>query len=356
MRLDQGVGFAMLTVWLGFLAFPIIAVVQADESLLWKGTALGLTATFIITYVVAGFIVMRKPEVTPTTLTRRAVIATAICSVAFLGVAVMLGWDALGFVPFVISLIMFQFPRPLNYRLAAVVLVGGIIWALFSWDFVTIISYSALCGGVYAITAGSVYYMALGEREVVQAATAATVGERERVARDVHDVLGHSLTVISLKADLAAKLIDRDPAEAKVELEEISEISRRSIAEVRSTISGLRTRMLAEELPAVHEIFDDAGVTLTQAGVPSDVDPSHHILFAWVLREAATNVIRHANASTVHVDMGPRHIAVSDDGAGFAGTFGNGLSGLAERVQASGGELLVVGEGNLGGTTVKATM
>ena len=101
-----------------------------------------------------------------------------------------------------------------------------------------------------------------GEREQRadgRRAELALVAERERVARDVHDVLGHSLTALSIKAELAARLIDVDPARAKAELESIQATARQALAEVRATVGGLRAANLEAELAAAPRVLADAG-------------------------------------------------------------------------------------------------
>ena len=134
------------------------------------------------------------------------------------------------------------------------------------------------------------------------------------MARDVHDVLGHSLTALSVKAELAARLIDIDPARAKQELESIQTTARQALAEVRATVGGLRAGNLEAELAAAPLVLADAGITTTVEGSVADTDPRHRALLAWVLREAVTNVVRHAQARSVVIQLGSGGIAVTDDG------------------------------------------
>ncbi|UUZ61682.1 histidine kinase [Nocardioides sp. B-3] len=173
---------------------------------------------------------------------------------------------------------------------------------------------------------------------------------RERVARDVHDVLGHTLTALSIKAELAARLIDVDPPRAGAELESIREIAGQALGEVRATVGGLRAANLEAELAAAPLVLADAGITTTVVGDVADTDPRHRTLLARVLRESVTNVVRHANATTVSLELSPHGPVVADDGAGFEdsderGGFreGNGLRGMRERVSAAGGTLHIFG-------------
>ncbi|MEC3916100.1 sensor histidine kinase [Nocardia sp. CDC160] len=180
-----------------------------------------------------------------------------------------------------------------------------------------------------------------------QRAELAIIEERNRVARDVHDILGHSLTVITVKTELAQRLLDIDPERARAELADIEKLARESLAGVRSTVGGLREVSLAGELANARTALSAAEI---EAELPdSDELPIRHgAVFGWVLREAITNVVRHSGARHCWVRLTPTSIEVSDDGVGMRGSpdpdgsaprTGSGLSGLRERVQATGGTL-----------------
>nr|WP_246416375.1 sensor histidine kinase [Nocardioides luti] len=184
----------------------------------------------------------------------------------------------------------------------------------------------------------------------------ALVAERDRVARDVHDVLGHSLTVLSIKAELASRLIEVDPERARAELTSIQETARQALAEVRSTVGGLRAASLEAELAAAPRMLADAGIETRVVGTVADTDPRHRTLLAWVLRESLTNVVRHARASTVSIELSPQGLVVADDGVGCSAAEGNGRRGMRERVLASGGTLDVTGSTGSGGTRVQVLL
>jgi two-component system sensor histidine kinase DesK len=189
-------------------------------------------------------------------------------------------------------------------------------------------------------------FFELDERSEVARAELALVAERDRVARDVHDVLGHSLTALSIKAELAGRLIDVDPVRARQELESIQETARQALAEVRSTVGGLRAANLDAELAAAPRVLADAGIETRLLGTVADTDPRHRTLLAWVLRESVTNVVRHARASRVSIELTPTGLVVADDGTGFevdGGREGNGLRGMRERVSAAGGTVRLTG-------------
>lgn len=179
----------------------------------------------------------------------------------------------------------------------------------------------------------------------------AVAAERERIGRDLHDILGHSLTAISIKSALAAKLVDQDPVAAKVQLGEIEEVARQALADVRATASGFREIRVATEVASARSVLLAAGI---EARVPSALPPlSDELseLFGFVVREGVTNVVRHSEATSCTVTVDTDRVSVADDGVGFDGpSRGSGLSNLAERVAAHGGRFEVdsaVGRGTV---------
>lgn len=165
--------------------------------------------------------------------------------------------------------------------------------------------------------------------------------ERNRMARDLHDILGHSLTVITVKAELAGRLIDVDLDRARAELADLEKLSRTALGDVRRAVEGYREISLAGELARARESLTAAGI---KAELPNTVDEVPEDLrepFAWAVREAVTNVIRHSGASTCRITVSSQAVVVSDDGRGMAATgSGNGLRGLRERAAAAGAVLI----------------
>jgi len=192
-------------------------------------------------------------------------------------------------------------------------------------------------------------------RTRAELAMVAVAEERLRIARDLHDLLGHSLSLITLKAELVGRLIESDTGRAAHEIAELESVARRSLSEVRGAVTGYRQPGLRAELAAARQLLSTAGISCRVSvpetlGLPSAADA----LLAWTVREAVTNVVRHsaADSATVTVRTGPdgSSVEVPDDGIGpdsgpdqagcpAPGPGGTGLAGLAERVSASGGEL-----------------
>jgi two-component system, NarL family, sensor histidine kinase DesK len=172
--------------------------------------------------------------------------------------------------------------------------------------------------------------------------------ERMRIARDLHDLLGHSLTTVTVKAALASRLFEQDPDRARAEIAEVEVLARESLADVRAAVAGYREVRLATELATAREVLEAAGIDAQLPGVVEGMSPEVGGLFGWVVREGVTNVVRHSQAKTVRITLDATGIEIVDDGSGcvrksgeVATTHtGNGLAGLAERADALGGRLL----------------
>jgi two-component system sensor histidine kinase DesK len=173
----------------------------------------------------------------------------------------------------------------------------------------------------------------------------AALAERERIGRDLHDLLGHTLSLVALKSDLAGRLIDRDPQAARNEINEVSRVARDALAQVRRAVTGIRAAGLAAELASARLLLESDGVTLRyeaqDVALPADLET----VLALSLREAVTNIQRHARATIAEVSLacsdGHVQLRIRDNGVGSAAVPGNGLSGMRERVEARGGRLRI---------------
>ena len=175
----------------------------------------------------------------------------------------------------------------------------------------------------------------------------AAAAERERIARDLHDLLGHTLTVVAVKADLAARLVEVDPARAKIEMQDLQTTARTALADIRSAVTGMRRVALGAELAQARNALAAVDTTLAVTGPDATLPALIEETLAMLLREGATNVVRHAKASRceVVIDVEPHEVrfTLSDDGVGGAIREGNGLAGMRARVAAAGGTLDIKG-------------
>ena len=173
----------------------------------------------------------------------------------------------------------------------------------------------------------------------------ATIAERERIGRDLHDLLGHTLSVVVLKAQVAARLVSVNPDRAGQEMRDVEETARTALSEVRTAVAGYRAKGLGAELVLAQRALAAAGLD-ADAAIDVPVLPAEHeAALALALREAVTNVLRHADARTAHIRAWATadsvELEVTDDGRGASGRVGSGLSGMRERALALGGQVAV---------------
>jgi two-component system, NarL family, sensor histidine kinase DesK len=205
----------------------------------------------------------------------------------------------------------------------------------------------------------SIFWTALLEqnrqlrRARAEIARLAVADERLRIARDMHDLLGHSLSLIALKSELAGRLLPDYPGRAASEIHDIEEVARTSLQEVREAVAGYRTKSLTNEIESAGQILDAAGITLRQSIDLPDLAPPIDQTLGWFVREGVTNVIRHSGAKQVRISLlehrGTIIAEIEDDGrAGndngnepdpASATSGSGLKGLRERIGTLGGSL-----------------
>lgn len=171
----------------------------------------------------------------------------------------------------------------------------------------------------------------------------AKVAERERIARDLHDVLGHSLSLIVLKSELASKLTPIDPERAACEIRDVERIARESLGDVREAVAGYRGAGIAAEIEHARDVFASAGIALECEAAELRLPAHYEGVLALAIREAVTNVVRHAGASSVRLILrlegSTCRFEIVDDGRSANGLDGAGLRGMRERVEALGGVL-----------------
>ncbi len=193
----------------------------------------------------------------------------------------------------------------------------------------------------------------------------AVAEERLRFARDMHDLLGHDLSLIALKAELAGKLLPARVDDAAAEVADIRSLSRTALTQVREAVDGYRRPTLPGELAGARIALEAAGIELHVDGAGETLDPDTESVLAWAVREGATNIIRHSGASraeiTVTAGEAATELEISDDGRGAPGTNGDrepeghGLAGLIERAHAVGGTVEAAVDPD-GGFTLRVSM
>jgi two-component system sensor histidine kinase DesK len=254
-------------------------------------------------------------------------------------------------------------------RLAGGVVAAALASALAAWavtphrgERVLAEVFVVLLAGVAAASIASlVDTVAELRRTRRELARAAVAEERERMARDLHDLLGHTLSVMVVKAQAVRRLAATDPSAVAEQAADIEQIGRRALVEVRQAVDEMRAPTLAEELVGVRRALDAAGIA-TSVDFSAEVTsrPADEAL-AWVLREGATNVLRHSGASSCRIVLAQRDgsvtLSIEDDGAGAPQRPSNrlgGLGGLEERLRAFGGDLAVDSDGS--GFRLRATV
>ncbi|UPG84713.1 sensor histidine kinase [Luteibacter aegosomatis] len=272
---------------------------------------------------------------------------------------------AIGHVAIGLALLAFAArPRLWLGATAAATLLACVWWAWFGIPAVHIlvVALAGIAGGtsnyLYVRSVRRDLELRLSQAEVRRLATLA---ERERIGRDLHDLLGHTLSLITLKSELAKRLALVDPARAQQEMDEVERVARHTLGEVRSAVTGLRAGDLASELVSARVMLEASGITL-QTSLPErlDLPESVQASLALVLREAVTNIHRHSQASTARVDITRNgkdfSMRISDNGRGGLAAHGNGVSGMRERVRQIGGTLAIDSPAKQGTTLTVGVM
>ncbi|WP_051176418.1 sensor histidine kinase [Luteimonas mephitis] len=266
---------------------------------------------------------------------------------------VLLPWYPSGISYFIFGCVMLRmhFPQSVFVYLGQLLLanaafLGAALWIGYPWQSIAWTPIMTLVIGlvvnVERATKEKDAEIRLSHDEVRRLAATA---ERERIGRDLHDLLGHTLSLITLKLELSRKLFDRDPAAARRELEDAEAVARHALAEVRSAVTGIRATDLAAELASARLMLESSGVHLDYDLPPPGLAEDTERGLALVLREAATNITRHARAGAARIgftrDGQHLQVLVADDGVGGVDRDGNGLGGMRERVARLGGTLSI---------------
>jgi len=345
----------MAVIWLVFLVYPLMELVRSDAAQGWIIAGWFALGAFIVIYV-AGFTNGMSfgggGLTTPPRPIQWAAFAGLIACAALSGPSI--GGFAVGFLPFIMSFASYGLTRLAHWATTAASVIITAAMVFFTPDgtiYLTILAIIVMLGVVNTVSTTLIIRSAEAERLGLELATSEG---REAVARDVHDLVGHSLTVVRLKAQLVRRLIDSDPERAKVELADIESLTAEAISGVRATVAGVRSAALIEQLASCRDALRSADVSMRVEGEAAALSPAQSLTASWILREATTNVLRHAGARTVTVRIAPGSFTVIDDGRGVSGGEGNGVRGMRERA-TTGGAALAVSAGTSGGTRVEVT-
>lgn len=347
-------GWLMAVIWLVFLVYPVLALLDSSAGSGWIIVGWAALVLFVVLYVV-GFV---RGMSTGRGLGSAPAPGQWLFFAGLIGCAAIsipaAGGLALSFLPFIMSFASYGLTRAAHW----ITLIGGVaasaLWVFLlpgGMNYISILAIVLLLGAVNTVSTWLIIRSADAERLSLELATSEG---REAVARDVHDLIGHSLTVVRMKAQLAKRLIDTDPERARSELGEIEALAAEAISGVRATVAGTRAASLTEQLTASDKTLRSAGISTKVNGDPAALSPAQGLTASWILREATTNILRHAHATVVTVSIAPGSLAVQDDGRGSAGREGNGVRGMRERAAAAGAHLGVTSPAS-GGTRVEVT-
>jgi two-component system sensor histidine kinase DesK len=329
-------------IWLGFVMLPLIDAIESHRTGLEKAAIIAGAAVFVVVFV--SLVLVESKPFAP----RRAIpiIALLLVIASALTIGDRDAWAML----FIFTAGASSALLATRFAIPGVAAATGLgVLALMArgapWG--TVFGFGAPAAGV------GMMMVALTElrqtnRQLVSAraelARLAVAQERERFARDLHDLLGHSLSVIALKAELAGRLLPGRTSEAAGEISELEQVARTALGEVRDAVSGYRQPTLDGELAGARVALAAAGVEVGIERADVTFDSEVEAVLAWTIREGATNVIRHSGADRctlrVSATLAAVRAEVLDDGAGANGHHpGNGLTGLCERAHGVHGEL-----------------
>ncbi|MEV8513758.1 sensor histidine kinase [Dactylosporangium sp. NPDC051484] len=352
-------------VWLFYMAGPIADAWHRPDPL-QRAAGLAAALAFCAVYLLGFLSVRRHFRHTAQSPARTRAVLRLAAMVALAAVlTVIVGESGLTALVYLSVMAVFSLPArgAWSFVLACAVCAFVLPRAVPGWDgdmgltFAVMVAALAVWGVTRLVQRNA--QLAEAREEITRLAVAA---ERNRFARDLHDLLGHSLTVVSVKSELAGRLVQLAPQRAEAELADIQRLVREALADVRAAVAGYREMSLATELAAARSALDAAGIEADVPVTGEEVDPQRQELFAWVVREGVTNVVRHSDAKHCWIRLGRTTVEISDDGRGPAGDgstgvragAGHGLDGLRERLDAA-GCALSVGRRDGGGFLLRAT-
>jgi two-component system, NarL family, sensor histidine kinase DesK len=340
-------GVVAWVVWAGFLLFPLANAIGQHEPAVQHAVSIAAAAIFVACYFALVYQFRFRRSRRWGLPLYGVLVAITIGLTAF----DRPGWGFL-FTYCAACAAVIPLPRYTLLNLVVLTVLAGVVPALGGGNEGASIGFVASTAGIGLVMA-LVRDLRLRNEELTSAraelARMAVAEERERFARDLHDLLGHTLSVIALKAELAGRLVSSSPDQASREIAEVERVARGALGEVREAVSGYRQPTLAGELAGARMALSAAGVAVDVVSPSVALDPSVEAVLAWAVREGATNVIRHSGASRcsvrVAVGLAEASVEVVDDGSirdsgvDWSKPAGHGLAGLTERAEAVGGRL-----------------
>ncbi len=339
-------------VWLMFLLVPLVLIWSLDPAeLYWR--IIATIATVIFGAICAWTTLFERWPLRRNGLLTLPQVALVL---AVLAVPIVISVPALGvgitsFAPYIAAVGVFGLPLRRGLYWAA---ITALITTFVPWFISPELVFTAAIGpalGVLFI----VVMRVLDERSAAEMRAQnelAWVQEREAISRDVHDMLGHTLTIVSLKTQLALRTVRSDPDRCEAELTELMRLNQRALEEVRATVGRLRTPDLAAQVDDAESAMRAADVEVTRLGNWARWSPDRRALAAWAIRETSTNIIRHAGATECRIEFSEQGFSITDNGKGVANLReGHGLTGLRRRAEDGGGTLSIRDTGT--GTEVR---
>ncbi|WP_245665989.1 sensor histidine kinase [Actinoplanes subtropicus] len=360
-RYDWGrrYGWLFAAVWLFYLGEPVGALSKHPDPV-WRVVGLVAVAAFGVSYLLMVRLasLVRNSPVRTRPFVARAALGIATMLVLFLLQIPGAGAHALSCLVYVAAFGMVALPLPAGITLAAFLAtlaeaLPGVVpgWRDNGYGLAVLLG-SLATWGIRLATLRQNRLVA-AQQEI---SDLAVQNERARIAADLHDILGHSLTVVAVKAELAQRLLDVDVERARKELADLEGLARDALSDVRSTAMGMRGISLPGEIAAAREALAAANVQASLPGAADEVPSRNRELFAWTIREAVTNIVRHSKARHVSVVLAAQSVEIVDDGVGVSsqnGNNGQGLAGLRRRAEALGGKLTVGGRADQPGFRVR---
>ena len=357
-------GWLYAAVWLVFLTGPLVDALNSANRV--RGTAGALViVTFSALYLITWSSVRRMRRGGLVASWRWRLIVLGSSTALTVAGVLLIGQSAMAMTTYLVVTVMFLLPiRPALIGTAVVIAstvvatewvpgwsrdlsaaLGLLLTAFVMWGIVQMVERNAQLARAHA-----------------QLAELAVSQERARFARDLHDLLGHSLTLLAIKAELAGRLVRIDPDRAEQEVAAVERLARDALVDVRSAVGGYRQATLAGELAAARAVLDAAGIESDLPAAVDQVPGERRELLGWAVREGVTNVVRHSRARSCRIVVDQDGVQVLDDGRGpvaadgglataVAGP-GHGLTGLRERADAA-GAYLMVGRSEQGGFALR---